>query len=747
LAQMPGRRPPTGIRTTDVKVPKGAYEGRTYKRVMLPPLCRMSSSKQNSNKPTASWVFYSPFNCDQRLKMLHVGFHADAKHLLEIERHEAQVSSRRKADAHRDHVLAVKESLSRLPRLAEHVLAHFRLHIRDSYRAVAAKHALTVLGRYLVGHRLFREAEQMSAARTDATVEASETSTVILSLLRGQVDSSTGALQQGSNGRDMRLLLARFERARLKEAHAKTGSSSWPGLSDTEANVVDAFDTRLLDLAALRGYVDRLHRSGSASSSIAGVLAILIKAIEWRRSFHQSICNGLITSSGGLQTVNGFAMTRFDEAIQMLRQLSRHHRRNGATIDDNRNIPRRPPRDIVADMSVYEDLCAALEKDIIAFEATAKSWTSGRLINERAFGDLQAAVVSFIDCGFVPARPLPLSNITLGQWRAAKRSAQMRYEALKIGALRDGPGLDDNTLLKPMCSLEKASAQRNGRHQFFITQRLLRVMKVFEIARSCIAGAQEDSSALFIRFDGRMISSTQMSSLVKKTSLWYTGHALTFVMLRKAHASALAGSGVARLERSVGELEEEVMTGRNEANNSRASGGREDVHSASLPLEQTMPMPPVSHGQHVSSANEARRASPASRDTTSNMYAVRAREQLSRTAFTENKDMTPGQTATGAAAVLGGVDIGHGQRSQNRYYLTPGLSTRHSFAARRLAVASGVAERPNISHTSSIDTNGSDVVMTATDLARFNAMEYATRVRTHLSRHTASDYINPCAEP
>lgn len=109
--------------------------------------------------------------------------------------------------------------------------------------------------------------------------------------------------------------------------------------------------------------------------------------------------------------------------------------------------------------------------------------------------------------------------------------------------------------------------------------------------------------------------------------------------------------------------------------------------------------------------------------------------------------MTPGQTASGAAAVLGGVDIGHGQRSQNRYYLSEGRSTRHAVAARRLAVAAGVTESPSASHRTSIDTNGSDVVMSSRDMTRFNAMEFASRMRIQLSRQAANEYINPCAEP
>lgn len=725
LRRLPLRRPPTGIRTSDLKIPKGAFESRTYKRVSLPPLCGMNPSDRGRSKPTLSWVFYSPFNCEQRLKMLHVGFHPDAKHLLEAERVESDMSGKRKASAHSGHVHAVKESLRQLPCLAEHVLAHFRVNIRDCYRPVAAKQALRVLGRYLAGYRLYRETGQPTTSlREDAIVQTSQSPGILLSLIRNEVDRALARHQDASDRCNMHLLFAELERAKLREAHDNSTSSRWPGLSAAEADVVDTFDERLLDLAALRGYVDRLYRAGSASSSIAGVLAVLVKSLEWRRSFHQSISNGLLTSAGGLQTANGFAMTRFDEAIQMLRQLSRHYRRNGGNIDNNRNIPQRVPRAVVPDLSVYEDLCTALEGDILAFESTAVSWSQGRRMKEQAFHDLQAAVVSFINCGFVPARPLPLASLTLGQWRAAKHSAQMRYEALLLGAKHGGPPVDDDTLLKPMCSLEKGSAQRNGRHQFFITRRLLRVMRIFELARSCILGAQQASSALFTRNDGSVISSTQMSSLLKKTTLWYTGHAVTFVMLRKAHASALAGSGVARLERSIGEVEREA----------RASTAHLDSPCQS-PKSKRSTRGGVSFGRTPGSGNTAM------------TRVADARDQLSRTAFTESKDMTPGQNAAGASAALGGVDIGHGQKSQNRYYLTPGLETRHSFAARRLAVASSFAETPNVSHTTSFDHDGTDIIMGVADQTRFTAIEYATQVRAQLSKRPASDYINPCAEP
>jgi hypothetical protein len=519
-------------------------------------------------------------------------------------------------------------------------------------------------------------------------------------------------------------------------------------------------------MAALRGFCQTHYDAGSSASTLATLCRHLIKAIEWRRGLHQSLSNGITNSTGLRLTIAGIVASQFDEAIVMLSGMAKHYTRNMNTLNENRNIPSKVRRTVIADMSVYDALSMSLEQDILAFEATASAWSSGvQSLNTTAYRDLVFGVVSFLQCDFVPSRPLPLSSITFVQWSTARDSALTRYDALRIGESRGGPALTDDTILSAMCANEKKSAQNNGKHQFFITRRLLRVMRVYELARTAFASSMRPESPFFLDGKGKKLTSGTLSQAIVVTSAWYTGHKINITGLRSSHAAALTGAGTASFRRTVETINgsEESLQPSNLVPSHQLEMAVCTPHTPTCPtassLYHNIPGPGCAASIAVSaSCNSQSSALLCPQSVTlcnvpTPQPAVRpddrigvALEKMSSSPYAHTSANRYGRPSE-LDFFLAGGDIGHGAKSHLGNYVPKGPALEYQVSSMMLAKAAGRRFTQGAGVNSSVDSQGRELPISGADLRRYDAMKLGQATRGMLASRDVESYVTPCAEP
>jgi len=712
--------PPLGVRTRALVLPREATIARRYRGVTLPALCS-SDPSQRRRRPRESFVFYSIFTCEQRLKLVNPGFAAGAKRLLERGRQRRQQEEHERRNMYNEHRRAVHENLKPYAQLNPRVLAHFRQHLLRFYQPSHVSAVVATVASYLGSRDVFRTPE---GAPLVAASKPSDDSTHLMTQLKGciaKVQLRSTPLEAGVDVAEMRALAASTERAMMKDAYVLQHTSSKEAarldLTAEEDGVIDSLDERLVDLAALRGFANAHYRAGSASATIATKLAALQKAIEWRRSYHQGICNGIRSRGGEVLTVTGVTVNAFDKAMDVVAELLVQYRRRGAQMDTNRNVPRRPSRSVVPDISVYDDLACALEKDVLAFSDTARAWCENEMnVLPEAYDDLLAASVSFLQCGFVPSRPLPLASITLGQWEAAHRDASERHSALVAGQVEGGAAVTGDTILCTMRADEKHSARGNGQHQFIITPRVISILGVYELARRAVPASRGRTSPFFVKCTGEPVLPTQLSRLVNRTTAWYTGHPITITMLRSAHATALAGDDVSRFAEAVTQLE---------------------AVAAAPPSNEREMMPSK---DSTLMTIEAKTQDQSATVQTNEFHRLidDAKSRREESVFVKNATIT--STQGDAAFALAGGDIGHGRGSHVRHYVDGAVGTRHHYQQARLARILGAVELKSTPQVRAFDINGIARSVEGQDEMRLKAILVATTKRKGLAARPVEEY-------
>jgi len=224
---------PTHIRDCALSIPSWFHEARVYRGVLLRPLCTTHPDRSGA-KPRFSYVFYSLFDCDTRLKMVHVGFHPAAKSALEQERVAKEEERRQQQQLCGRHRAAVLGVLQTLPKLRQHLLSHFKRYLRDCYTSSSASQAVANVGRYLAGRSIYLE---KADGRTEVSrCSASVASRILIAQLRNQVqgiEAETSMRQSGSYGPELRSLAEQLELSLMVEAYAEVWETSerpWPGV-------------------------------------------------------------------------------------------------------------------------------------------------------------------------------------------------------------------------------------------------------------------------------------------------------------------------------------------------------------------------------------------------------------------------------------------------------------------------------------------------------------------------------------
>lgn len=740
-----------------------------YRGVLLRPLCTTHPERSGA-KPRLSYVFYSLFDCETRLKLVHVGFHPAAKSALEQERVAKEEERRQQQQLCGRHRAAVLSVLQRLPKLRQHLLSHFKRYLRDCYTPSSASQAAADVGRYLAGRSIYLEKADGRSEISRRTVSVA--SRILIAQLRSQVqgmEAETSIRQSGAYGPELRSLAEQLELSLMVEAYEEiweTSERPWPGVFESEKDVIFHFDAFLVDMAALRGFCQTHYDAGSSASTLATLCRHLIKAIEWRRGLHQSLSNGVTNSTGLRLTIAGIVASQFDEAIVMLSGMAKHYTRNMYTLNENRNIPSKARRSVIADMSVYDALSMSLEQDILAFEATASAWSSGlQSLKVSAFRDLVFGVVSFLQCGFVPSRPLPLSSITFVQWTTARDSALTRYDALRIGESRGGGALTDDTILSAMCANEKKSAQRNGKHQFFITRRLLRVMRVYELARTAVRTSMRPESPFFVDGKGTKLTSGTLSQAIVVTSAWYTGHKINITDLRSSHAAALTGAGTASFRRTV----ETINESEGSVQPSNLGPSRKPEMAVCTPpaptcstasgLDHSIPEPGSAASEAASASCNPQSPSllrpqsvPLCNVPTPQPFAQYddrigvALEKMSSSPYAHTGATRDGRPSE-LEFFLAGGDIGHGAKSHIGNYVPKGPALEYQVSSMMLAKAAGRRLPQGAGVDSSVDSQGRELTIAGADLRRYNAMKLGQATRSMLASRGVESYVTPCAEP
>ena len=700
--------PPLALRTSYLVVPTEAQEGRLYRGVRLKPLC--INSTREFALPRKSFVFYSVFNCEQRLKLVSPGHMPASKRHLERGRRRRDEADAAQRERYNDHRRAVQAKLKVYKTVRPELLAHLQQDLVGRPRTVVA--VVKDVANYIGSRDKFRVVGSPPRAATIHSGEQVQ-SNLLFAQLRTRADqlqSDSGALVEDAALAELRTMAAQAERARMQEAFALQNGAGAEGeacaslvLTAEEEAAIDSLDDALVDLSALRGFAAAHFETGSAASTICRKLVSLAKGIAWRRSYHQRISNGIRAPNGVLLTVTGVPMEHFEAAEQVVTELLLLHRRQGKQMDARRNVPHPPTRAVIPDLSIYRDLAAALERDILAFATTAKAWCIVNRVTLAldAFKDLLAATITFLECVAVPSRPLPLATITVGQWSAARLFAEEQRNALLEAQARGGPVVTGDTLLAYMCSDEKRSATQNGSHQFAITPRVLSVLSIYELCRQGSEASNAPDACFWVHFNGFPVESEQLSSLVTRATKWYTGEAIGVTTLRKAHATALASDDVARFAASVSAL--------------GSAGG-------------------ATHSPRCQQAPSSR---PKEADPTRE-----AKDLMLASVYSQRKAF--GADQTDKAFEQGGGDIGHGARSHLRHYVDGSVGAAHARTEKRLADTLqerfGAPPPPLLTFGKEgrcSEVNGQDAV-------RLRAMLSASVKRELLSSRPAEDYVQRC---
>ena len=778
LARKGHPAPPRRVRTKPMILIDGTYHARTYRGVALPALCLFSTTKSLRPRYRFSWVFWSVLDCEQRLRLMHPGHNAAAKHILEDNRKEHDQQREKQKEECRLHRRAVMRAWKRYSSAPSRCLLHCYFAVLDS-GGVTDKYAadiVSTVASYLFGWEDFAN-HSSRAPQHLPQAERSRGSTKVLKALKTCARKASCGKHARLQSNDMAKLALQLELAYAREAFKRQQpGEKWATPSQVELLALQCIDERLTDLTALRGFIDMMYNASMKSSTIAVKLRHLVVAIQWRRRYNLRICQGVELENGSTWTVTGVNMARFGAAIDMVNAEKTRFSDTTRDIDTGRGIPAWPQRSVKPDISVYDAIAAGLERDILAFAATVQAWKKEQAIAcDDAYDDLYRGTVAYVQFCLVTARPLPLRRITMKQFSRAFDSAQTALSARLIGQRHGGEALRPDTLLCGICSGEKNSAKRNGNHVLILTPRILPVLEVYYMARLLLRTTGGSKAPFLCSSKG---TNAELNRCVAKVSTWYSGHGMCSTDLRIGQCTAAAGDGVARFAKKVQEAEEAaasfeaaqralassaavIRAPRPAAASSAAAYGtrpREAAQSKPAVDDDAIaggvygcnePAPLDKRQCRSTRATEPSGARGAGSHQSEDAYspglplAASRRLAAALVAAEDAKEATAfgrKQVSEDAQFRRGGGAVGHSQKTNEKHYVRGDALAKFKQLEARLARAANVAVVAE--DVFAVDNSGSSVKLTGANAKRYRATEESLCDRRRLGRQDVASYYS-----